>query len=93
MLKVKILFLGEGVSARFGNGEENSEKSLKARKVRKIECRNSLKVLGIDDYIFEERFCTQFDKYPLLNIVKSIEKQIDQFQPNLVFTQIHQRLI
>ena len=84
--KVKILFLGEGVSARFGNGEENSEKSLKARKVRKIECRNSLKVLGIDDYIFEERFCTQFDKYPLLNIVKSIEKQIDQFQPNLVFT-------
>ena len=34
--KVKILFLGEGVSARFGNGEENSEKSLKARKENRM---------------------------------------------------------
>lgn len=84
--KIKILFLGEGVSARFGIGKENSEISLKAKNIRESECRNSLKVLGIEDYIFEQRLCTQFDKYPLLNIVKSIEKQIDEFKPNLVFT-------
>lgn len=84
--KVKILFLGEGVSARFGVGKEDSEASLKAQEIRKKECRNSLKVLGINDYVFEERHCTQFDKYPLLNLVKSIEDQIEHFKPNLIFT-------
>ena len=53
---------------------------------KNIECKNSLKILGVNDYIFEERFCTQFDTYPLLNIVKSIENQISIFKPNLVFT-------
>ena len=84
--KIKILFLGEGVSARFGIGNENRKKSFDARKKRNIECKNSLKILGVNDYIFEERFCTQFDTYPLLNIVKSIENQISIFKPNLVFT-------
>ena len=32
--KIKILFLGEGVSARFGIGKENSEISLKAKNIR-----------------------------------------------------------
>ena len=82
--KIKILFLGEGVSARFGIGNENKKKSLYARKKRNIECKNFLKILGVNDYIFEERFCTQFDTYPLLNIVKSIENQISIFKPNLL---------
>ncbi len=84
--KIKILFLGEGVSARFGIGNENKKKSLDARKKRNLECKNSLKILGVSDYIFEERFCTQFDTYPLLNIVKSIENQINIFKPELIFT-------
>ena len=83
--KIKILFLGEGVSARFGIGNEN-KKIIRCKKKRNIECKNSLKILGVNDYIFEERFCTQFDTYPLLNIVKSIENQISIFKPNLVFT-------
>lgn len=84
--KIRILFLGEGVSARFGIGNENKKKSLDARKKRNLECKNSLKILGVNDYIFEERFCTQFDTYPLLNIVKSIENQINIFKPKLIFT-------
>lgn len=84
--KIRILFLGEGVSARFGIGNENKKKSLDARKKRNLECKNSLKILDVNDYIFEERFCTQFDTYPLLNIVKSIENQINIFKPKLIFT-------
>ena len=37
--KIKILFLGEGVSSRFGIGNERSKMSLKAREIRQIECK------------------------------------------------------
>ena len=84
--KIKILYLGEGVSSRFGIGKENSIASLKAREVRKKECLNSLKVIGVNDYVFEERFCTRFDEYPLLDLVKSIEREISKFKPTLIFT-------
>jgi len=84
--KIKILFLGEGVSSRFGIGNERSNMSLKAREIRQIECKKSLKVLGINNFVFEERFCTQFDTYPMLDIVQSIERQIKFFKPNLIFT-------
>ena len=84
--KIKILYLGEGVSSRFGIGNENSKQSLKAREIRKKECIKSLKVLDIKSYVFEERYCTRFDEYPLLNLVKSIEREINKFKPTIIFT-------
>lgn len=84
--KIKILYLGEGVSSRFGIGNENSKQSLKAREIRKKECIKSLKELDIKNFVFEERYCTRFDEYPLLNLVKSIEREINLFKPNMVFT-------
>ena len=44
------------------------------------------KSLGIKNYIFEDRLCTRFDEIPLLNLVKSIEREINLFQPNIIFT-------
>ena len=84
--KIKILYLGEGVTSRFYGENLNSKKVLKAQITRKKECINSLKVLGIKNYIFEDRLCTRFDEIPLLNLVKSIEREINLFQPNIIFT-------
>ena len=85
--KVKILFLGEGVSSRFDfKKKNNSIKLKKAGDKRKKECVESLKVLGIKNYIFENRSCTRFDEYPLLHLVKSVEREINKFKPNIIFT-------
>ena len=84
--KIKILFLGEGVSSRYAFGSENSRASLNARRIRQQECAKSLKFLGISDYIFENRYCTRFDEFPLLNLVKSVEKQVNKFKPSIIFT-------
>ena len=85
--KVKILFLGEGVSSRFDfRKKNNSIKLKKAGDKRKKECVESLKVLGIKNYIFENRSCTRFDEYPLLHLVKSVEREINKFKPNIIFT-------
>ena len=84
--KIKILFLGEGVSSRFNLGDEYSKQSIKQKKIRNLECINSLKILGVKDYIFQDRLCTRFDELPLLNIVKSIENVIEQFNPTIIFT-------
>ena len=43
--KVKIIFLGEGVSSRFDSGEENTVRSKKANEIRTRECIESLKVI------------------------------------------------
>lgn len=83
--KIKILFLGEGVSSRFNDISNNKDFKLSS-KARYDECKQSLKTLGVDDYIFENRLCTRFDEIPLLNIVKSVEREIDNFSPDIVFT-------
>lgn len=84
--KIKILFLGEGVTSRFKMGSENNPDTIKAKNKRKEECKDSLKVLGIDQFVFEDRFCTRFDELPLLNLVKSIEREIKLFKPSIILT-------
>ncbi len=83
---VKILFLGEGVSARFQTPSDSNEKYFKASKKRYSECIRSLKILGVKDYIFEDRLCTKFDELPLSNIVGSVEREIKSFKPDTILT-------
>ena len=84
--KIKILFLGEGVSSRFIDIKNNKKEYDLASKVRYQECKNSLKILGVEDHVFENRLCTKFDELPLSNLVKSIEREINLFSPQIIFT-------
>lgn len=84
--KVKIIYFGEGVSSRFAIGEELSNKSLKAKKIRESEARSALKTLNIKDFTFGNKFCTKFDKYPLSDFITYAEKVITNFKPNIIFT-------
>ncbi len=83
---VAVLFLGEGVSARFPIGEYDNDEFIKQTKKRQNEANNALKLLGVDEFKFSERLCTQFDTYPLLNLVKDIEGYMEEFNPNMLFT-------
>ena len=84
--KVSVKFLGEGISARFPFGHYDSPEFKKQTNERIESAKSALDVLGIGDYEFGERLCTQFDKYPLVSIVKDIEKTIKKIKPNLLLT-------
>lgn len=84
--EVAVKFLGEGIAARFPVGQYDSEEFHSQTRVRMGGARKAMKVLGITDYEFGERFCGQFDNYPLISIVKDIERKIEQFKPHLLFT-------
>ena len=83
---IKILFLGEGVSARFPIGQYDSAQFRHDTKKREIGAAQALNRLGVSDYIFGTRYCTQFDTVPLRSIVVEIEDIIGQFNPTIVLT-------
>tara|TARA_E500000178_G_C16916091_1_gene704976 strand:- start:155 stop:829 length:675 start_codon:yes stop_codon:yes gene_type:complete len=76
--KFKIIFLTNGVSAR----SKNENKILK----RKIECEKLFKFLKIEKPAFFDLPDNELDKVPLLKIIKKIEKVIESFKPEIVFT-------
>lgn len=83
---VAVQFLGEGVSARFPIGKYDNEEFRSQTRERMEGARKALQTLGITDYEFGDRLCTQFDTYPLTAIVKDIERKMEQFRPHLLFT-------
>jgi len=84
--EVAVQFLGEGVSARFPFGQYDSPEFHNQTKIRIIGAKRALSVLGIIDYEFGDRLCGQFDKYPLISIVKDIERKLEKYSPNIVLT-------
>jgi len=84
--EVAVMFLGEGVSARFPVGHYDNEEFRVQTRVRMEGARAALQVLGITNCEFGARFCGQFDTYPLISIVKDIERKMEQFKPHLLFT-------
>jgi LmbE family N-acetylglucosaminyl deacetylase len=84
--EVAVQFLGEGVSARFPVGQYYNEEFRTQTRVRMDGARKALQVLGITDCEFGERLCGQFDTYPLISIVKDIERKMEQLKPHLMLT-------
>jgi LmbE family N-acetylglucosaminyl deacetylase len=83
---IRIVWLGEGVSARFSKNQYDSEDFKKASEIRKNGAINAMKVLDVSDYSFGDWHCLRFDQIPFLDITKKIEKEIFNFEPNLIVT-------
>ncbi len=84
--QVKVVFLGEGISARFPIGQYDSPEFFAQTAQRQREAQAALKVLGVKHVRFSERLCTQFDTYPFLSIVKDIEGEMRSFRPTILLT-------
>jgi LmbE family N-acetylglucosaminyl deacetylase len=84
--QVRVVFLGEGISARVPIGQYDSPEFFQQTAQRQKEAHKALKVLGVKDVKFGERLCTQFDSYPFLSIVKDIEAEIKAFRPTVLLT-------
>ena len=84
--KIRIVWLGEGVSARFRGNELNSKNYNDALLIRENGARNAMKILGVDDFSFGDLYCLRFDQKPILEITKKIEKEIKNFKPDILIT-------
>ncbi|MDO8675151.1 MAG: PIG-L family deacetylase [Candidatus Omnitrophota bacterium] len=84
--KVEVVFLGEGISARFPVGRYDSPEFKKFTQQRRKEAQQALKILGVKNVHFGTRLCVQFDTYPMISIVKEIEERMKAFRPTMLLT-------
>lgn len=87
--EVKILILGEGITARYDEIQEfTSKKVLDKIKERNQNALEALKILGVpyNNVTIGQRYCVRFESYPLIEITKEIESHINAFRPNLIYT-------
>ena len=80
----RVLFLGEGSTCRYENVK--SKNALEAIKNRNSSAKKAMRFIGINDFSFENLPCGRFDQVPIIEINKIIEKHIDTFHPNIIFT-------
>jgi LmbE family N-acetylglucosaminyl deacetylase len=78
--------MGEGITARFTKEEIYSDESIKAGIKRTESAKQALNILGVKEWKFGNRLCTQFDTYVLLDLVKEIEFEMDAFRPSVILT-------
>ena len=85
-IPVSVLFLGEGVSARFDKTQFSSAAFYDAHKTRMEGAAKALKFLGIEDITYGSHLCCRFDGVENLDLVRVIEAKIDEFKPSQIFT-------
>lgn len=84
--EVHVLFVGEGISARFPFGQYDSQEFKDQTEVRQKGAEKALMTLGISSFKFGEKLCGQFDSYPLIQLVKEIEEEIKIISPDILLT-------
>lgn len=83
-VQFRVVFIGEGSSCRFKDLDDQGVNS--AILMRNSFAKKALNLLGIVDYEFNNLPCGRFDQIPLLEINKLIERNINLFQPDTIFT-------
>lgn len=82
--EVKVVFVAEGTSCRFHEvNNPGIEKELKKRNAAGV---NALASLGVQDYVFCNLPCGRLDQVPQIEINKILEREIQIFQPDTIFT-------
>lgn len=82
--QVHTLLLGHGVDARHS---DNKDKGIQTKiEALKKQARKSNQILGVEDVFIHDFADNKFDTVALLDIVKVIEKVVDDIQPDIVFT-------
>lgn len=81
-----LLILSGGVTSRY---IEKTEEAINAENERLQESVESNKVIGYKETYYCKFEDNCFDKEPLLNIVKEIEKYINLLKPSIIFTHHH----
>jgi len=94
--QIRTIYLATGITSRRGSGNENStkynvnnkEKDNMSKQITDLrqntkKANTLLKVKSYDFYDFPDN---EMDSIPLLKVIKTIEKEINDFKPEKIFT-------
>jgi len=89
--RIRILFLAEGVTSRYPKNELNNSIVIKKSEMRNKNAILALNSLGVkkSEIFLSTNKCCRLDDFNQLEIVKVIEKHIEEFKPNQIFTHWH----
>ncbi len=79
---VSVVFLADGVTSREQNEVPNQHKI----STRHISANNACKIIGAQISGFGDFPDNQFDKIPMLKIIKYVETMIEKHSPDTIFT-------
>jgi LmbE family N-acetylglucosaminyl deacetylase len=82
----KVIFIAEGSSCRYNKDQINTADVFKAIQERNNFAVRSLKSIGVTNYCFYDLPCGRLDQVDIIDINKIIEKEIQSFKPDTVFT-------
>jgi LmbE family N-acetylglucosaminyl deacetylase len=80
---VSVIILGEGISARCDRREEADAPALQ-RLVS--DARTAAALLGVGAIEFAGLPDNRFDQLPLLDVIKRVERWVEQVQPSVIYT-------
>tara|TARA_Y200000002_G_C22572199_1_gene617140 strand:- start:161 stop:850 length:690 start_codon:yes stop_codon:yes gene_type:complete len=89
--RVRVIFLAEGVTSRYAKEEINSKKVIKKSQERNNNALDALMKLGLNkkQIFFSNNPCCRLDNLNQLELVKIIEKHLNDFKPNEIYTHWH----
>lgn len=85
-VEFRIVFIAEGSSCRFNKEEIYDEEVIKVIEERNYFALKALKILGVENYHFHNLPCGRLDQVAIIDINKIIEKEIQNFKPDTIFT-------
>jgi len=80
----KVVFIAEGTTCRFDSSDQ--EKYAKEIQIRNDSACRALSRVRVSNIVFNNLPCGRLDQVPQLTINKMIEKEIQDFKPDTVFT-------
>lgn len=81
---IKVVILGEGITSR--SDKRIVEEWSDELKTHRLNIENAQKCIGFHDISIYDFPDNRFDTVPLLDIIKVIEKEKSDFQPEIIFT-------
>jgi LmbE family N-acetylglucosaminyl deacetylase len=85
-VEFRVIFIGEGSSCRFNKEQIRDEKVVEVIEERNSFGVKALGLLGVNNCFFYNLPCGRLDQVPIIEINKIIEKEIQNFEPDTVFT-------
>lgn len=85
---VRIVFLAEGVTARYLPDQFADSDVLKKSERRNRDAMVAAEILGVppSEVFLGTRYCCRLDQVPLIDLVRQIEGHLADFRPTRVFT-------
>lgn len=80
--EVFIAILGEGTTSRLGEAAETKQRLIELRE----DAQRTAKLLGAKDLFLEQLPDNRFDSIPLLDVIKLVERLVEEVRPTQIYT-------